>query len=112
VTGGVLEFAFSTQGLRTLCETEAAADRQLGAECAAALRRRLADLRAASNVAELVAGHVRPGTAKDQLVIDLVDGAVIVLCANHVKTPRVASHEVDWAKVSRIKFLRIGRHDA
>jgi toxin HigB-1 len=107
-----LELAFSTQALRTLCETEAAAERQFGAECAAVLRRRLADLRAAPGVADLVAGRVRPGPAKDQLVIDLTDDIVIVFCANHSKTPRATSHEVDWAKVTRVKILRIGRHDA
>ena len=115
MTGGVLELSFSTQELRSLCETEAVADRHLGAEGGAALRKRLADFRAASNGAELlelVGCHVRSALAKDQLVIDLVDGNVILFGPNHVQTPRSASRSVDWTKVSRIKILRIGRIDA
>jgi proteic killer suppression protein len=113
-TGGVLELAFSTQELRTLCEAEAAADRRLGASAGGALRRVLADLRAASQMAEFIelTGSCPTGDSRDQLVIDLVDGAIVVLGPNHVKTPRTTSRGIDWSQVSRVKILRIGRSDA
>lgn len=110
-----MELAFSTRELRTLCEVEAAAGRRLGGAASAALRRRLADLRAASNVAELLelTGRApQQGPQKDQLVIDLVDSAVLVLGPNHVKTPRTASRGVDWSQVFRVMIMRIGRSDA
>lgn len=111
----MLELAFSTQELRTLCEGEAAADRRLGAATGAALRRRLADLRAAADMAEfmeLVGDCAKRGPTKDQLVTDLVDGAILVLGPNHVNTPRTTSGGIDWSQVSRVKILRIGRSDA
>jgi hypothetical protein len=113
--GRVLELAFSTQELRALCETETAAERRLGAIGSAALRNRLADLRAASNVAELLelaGSRRRNGPAKDQLTIDLADGVVLVFGPNQVKTPRTTSRGVDWSQVSRVKILRVGRNDA
>jgi proteic killer suppression protein len=110
-----LELAFSTQELRTLCEAEAAADRRLGAAAGGALRKRLADLRAASNMAEfmkLVGGCATRGRNKDQIEVDLVEGAIVVLGPNHVKTPRTTPRGIDWSQVSRVKILRIGRSDA
>lgn len=110
-----MELAFSTEELRTLCEAEAAADRRLGPTGGTALRSRLADLRAASNVAELLAlagTRARQGAAKDQLMIDLVDDAVLLFGPNHMKTPRTTSRDVDWSQVSRVKILRVGRNDA
>ena len=115
VTGGALELAFSTQELRSLCEAEAAAARHLGADGGAALKKRLADFRAASSVAELlelVGCHAKSVRGKDRLAIGLGGDNVIVFCPNHVQTPRSASGSVDWTKVSRIKILRIGGLDA
>jgi hypothetical protein len=103
-----LELAFSTKALRTVCENDAAAARALGANRASILRRRLADLRAARSVSDLVVGDPRQTTgSKDNLEVEVGAGARLVLCANHSVIPRLESGNVDWSIVSRIKLLRI-----
>lgn len=103
-----MELAFSTKALRTLCENEAAATRELGATRAGRLRRRLADLRAAVSVSDLVVGNPRhTAGSKDSLEIDIGAGSRLVLCTNHAVIPRLASGDVDWSSVSRVKLLRI-----
>lgn len=104
-----LEFAFFTKSLRQICESEAIAKGALGERAAAKLKRRLADMRAAASVKELVAGRPREveGGRRPCFAVDLCDGSHIVFCANHHTTPLLASGGVDWSKVSRVKILRI-----
>lgn len=73
------------------------------------LKHRLADLRAAAAVGDLLAGHPRPGNgpAKDHIVIDLCEEHRLVISANHVRNPATESGAVDWNKVGRIRILRI-----
>lgn len=105
-----MELAFSTKALRTLCENEAAATQELGATRAGILKRRLADLRAAVSVSDLVVGNPREAAdSNDNLEIDVGAGARLVFCTNHAVTPRLASGNVDWANVSRVRLLRIER---
>ena len=103
-----LELAFNDLSLRTICEDEAHAGNELGPNVAKALKRRLADLRAATSVKDLVVGRPRElaGTDK-QMFIDVGDDHQLVFCANHPKNPLTGTGELDWLKVSRIKVLRI-----
>ena len=73
------------------------------------LRRRLADLRAAKTVKDLVAGRPRELDRFDQqhIGIELCEGYRIVFCVNHNSVPMLKSNRVDWSKVSRVKILRI-----
>ncbi len=109
-----LELAFSTKSLRQLCESGAKAKRVLGFSVALKLRRRLADMRAATCVKDLVAGQPRelenPG--RRNIVVGLCKGFRIVFCANHNVVPVLNSGGVDWAKVSRVKILRVESDDA
>lgn len=77
------------------------------------LKHRLADLRAATSVNDLVAGRPRLRERADtqHFVVDLCDGHRIVLAANHPKNPLTPTGALNWAKVSRIKVLRIERDD-
>lgn len=104
-----LELAFAEKQLRNLCENEAIARRKLGTEVAEKLKRRLADLRAATCVKDLVAGKPREleGGCQPQIVVDLCSGHCFVFCANHNTVPLLESGAVDWARVSRVKILRI-----
>jgi hypothetical protein len=106
-----LELAFDSKSLRTLCESEAIATRQLGPEVAEAVKHRLADLRAATSVKDLVAGrlHKLDGTDSRYMVVDLCNDYQMIFCANHPKNPMTKSGELDWAKICRIKILRIER---
>jgi hypothetical protein len=106
--GGLLELAFATKALRTLCENEAAATHELGTERANGLKRRLADLRAAENAGELVAGRPRQASdSNNRLKIDISDTSCLVLSSNHATIPRLDSGGVDWPNVTRVKVLRI-----
>lgn len=104
-----LELAFANKSLRQLCESEAKANRNLGVRMAEKLRRRLADLRAATCANDLIAGnpYELDSTGSQQIAVNLCEGSRIVFCANHNTIPLLESGGVDWSKVSRIKILRI-----
>lgn len=106
-----MELAFDSKSLRTICENEAHAKRELGAKIAENLKHRLADLRAATSVKDLVVGWPREldGVDRQHVALELCDGHRIVFSANHANNPMTAADDVDWPKVSRIKILRIER---
>lgn len=85
------------------------AKRQLGAKVAEILKHRLADLRAATSPKDLVASLPRELDSGDSqhMAVDLCDGYRIVFSANHSNNPRTETGDLDWARVSRIKILRI-----
>lgn len=100
--------AFETKRLRALCEDPDKAGAQLGAEVALQLRGRLADLRAATSLSDLLVGNPRLlGTAGEILVINLGPQAVMTWTPNHVRARLRPDDMVDWAHVSRIRLLRI-----
>lgn len=109
-----LELAFAEKQLRKLCENDAIARRKLGIKVAEKLKRRLADLRAATCVNDLVAGKPREleGDCQNQMAVDLCDGYNIVFCANHNAAPLLKSGAIDWARVSRVKILRIESNES
>ena len=95
-------FAFSTKTIRALCECQAKAERVLGLKAAKKLRERLADIRAAGNVTDLIAGRPREieGGRLPNYAINLADGFRMILCSNHNKIPVTKAGRVDWSKVS------------
>lgn len=106
-----LELAFETISLRTICENEARARRELGPAVAQALKRRLGDMRAAPSAADLIAGQPRYLDADDldSMAVDLCDGHRLVYCANHSTNPMTDTGKPDRSMVSRIRLLRIER---
>ena len=105
-----VELAFATKSLRTICESQANAKRELGPHVAEALKHRLADLHAATSPKDLLVGRPREldgSGPKRPMAIDLIDGHRIVFSANHPKPPTTESGDLDWSKVSRVKLLRI-----
>lgn len=101
--------AFENKLIRTTCENEESAKEQYGVEVAAKLKARLADLRAAKNVSELIVGN--PQEVKSNpyptYKMDLCDGFKIKFCANHVKVPTMESGDIHWSKVNRILILDV-----
>ena len=77
------------------------------------LKRRLADLHAVTSIEDLVAGRPREHYDSDgqHVVVDLRDSYRIIFCANHPKNPITENGDLDWAKVSRVKILRIESDD-
>jgi len=111
--GCPLELSFDSKTLRTLCENGMQAEHELGLRVSEALRHRLADLRAATSVKDLLAGRPRLLVAEgsQSMVVDLCEGYQIVFCANHSKAPLTESGKLDWARVTRIKLLGIDKSD-
>ena len=105
----MLELAFANKSIRQLCESEANAERDLGVGMAEKLRGRLADLRAAPCVSDLVVGRPREVEAVPyrHFAVDLGEGFQIVFCANHNTIPKLESGAVDWSTVTRIKIIGI-----
>jgi hypothetical protein len=88
--------------------------RHFGEKVAEKLRHRLADFRAATSVANLVAG--RPREIKvdghSYIAVELCEKVRIVFCANHNVVPACESGEVDWSQVNRIKIVAIDTNHA
>lgn len=104
-----VEIAFAKKSLRQLCESEHTARRLLGTSVAEKLKRRLADLRAANCVKDLVAGRPKElqVARSGQIAIELGEGVQLVFCANHSVSPLTGGTRVDWSKVNRVKIISI-----
>jgi hypothetical protein len=102
-----LELAFETKALRDICESEQRAKHELGAKVAEQLKRRLADLRAASSIDELPVA--KPRKVAGTCVFELPEGYRLIVAPNHPKNPLLSSGAVDWAEVTRTKVLSIER---
>ena len=83
----------------------------LGHEVSEMLQHRLADMVAAASPVELIAGKPRVSNNSSEMIIDLRDGYSLLFGANHPKTPLTGDGLIDWAKVSRIKIMGIGREN-
>ena len=106
----MVEFAFLTRELRTLCEQDTAAHARLGPAVAATFRRRLADLEAASHIFELPVGNVRldPSYSDGSVcLLDLEDGWQLRFRAGHAALPLGQDGRVDWLSVSRIQIMEL-----
>jgi proteic killer suppression protein len=104
-----LQLAFESTRLRTICESEGQAKSELPAAVVEILKHRLADLRVAQSPRDLVAGRPRvlDGARPQPMILDLCDGWRMVFSANHPSNPVTEAGNLDWARVSRIKILRI-----
>lgn len=105
-----MEIAFFTKEIRSICETSDIADQVLGPDIGNILRRRLADIRAALSINDLVAGSpiIENFSEEPSLIINLSNESILVLVPNHVRNPIGESGEVDWSKVTRLKVFHIG----
>lgn len=97
--------------MREICEDKEIAKEKLGDEGAKKLQTRLADLRAAPFVTDLVVGdpkeidlQAHPNSYK----VDLHPKHWLLFCANHPKPP-VTGASIDWSRVSRIKIIAIDK---
>jgi len=104
----VLNLAFSSKALRSLCEDKSIAERKLGPESAGRLTRRLADLRAAESLADILAAdlvqYLWPATSEFSFGLN---GFRLVLRVNHHAVPVDDIGDIDWKRVRRVKIVRI-----
>lgn len=100
--------AFNTPTLRRLCEDNSVAVAKFGEQVGAGLRGRLADLRAAATIADLIVGRPRTGgPINGELTLDLAPGASSLWIANHTK-PRVDhAGMVDWTQTTYVQLMKI-----
>lgn len=95
--------------LRSICEQEDVASRSLDPVVVEQLVSRLADLRAAESLADLLAGS--PTLAQDQatLTIDLSKGFQMKLKINHQTLPVDGGGRLAKARVRRLQVVEIGQ---
>jgi len=106
----LLELSFVSQNIRMICENEDKAKEMLGAPVALTLKSRLADMRAAMFVSELLAGS--PGEIvhnnSPAYKLDLTTQERLVFCCVHETIPLLTNGNTDWHQVSRVKLVNIG----
>lgn len=104
-----LELAFANKEFRDLCLNESLARQTFGEPLAERLKRRLADLAAASVVSDLLMLPGRPreltNDRRGHMVMDLIDGQQLVFQGGHVKERVLQSGDIDWSRVRRVKIL-------
>jgi len=100
-----LELAFRTRALRETCEDRELAAAEFGDEVAAELVRRLADLRAATSIRDIVAGD--PRIDGDRIEIRLGERHALDLVANHVKNPLGTGGQIEWSQVVRLRVMGV-----
>ncbi len=105
-----MQIRYKDKKLRDLCEKKAVAEKKLGAACAGKLRRRLADLEAASRVSELVVGHPHPlrGDRNGQFSLSLAGGWRLLFSPVHDPLPIRTDGGIDWSQVSIVCIDYIG----
>lgn len=112
---GQVNLAFATEELRDRCEIQVIGERAYGPEVARQLRERLASMREADNVFELLTGRPRPIPGGDGRCYEvfLPENFRMVICANHKVLPRLGgSDSVDWSKVTRVIVQSIEKEEA
>ncbi len=105
-----MELAFKNKGLRELCESQLKAERAFGMVVAGKLRRRLADLRDALTIDDVVAGSPALCADPKQMTIQLGEQYQLRVQANHVSNP-MKEGKINWSKVRRIQILAIEARD-
>ena len=109
-----MDVDFATGDLAKLCNNARHADRKLGAMSARKLRSRLADIEAARNVAELVAGRPHPlkGNRVGDFSVRLHGGHRLVFRPDHDPPPKLEGGGIDWRSVTAVRIVQIGDYHA
>lgn len=104
-----VDIFFADAAMEELCSTEKSARRALGRDGARKLVTRLADMRAARGVTELVAGHPEPlvGDRKGQVSVRLDGGRRLVFEPTD-PVPRGDDKAIVWSKVTSVRIVFIG----
>lgn len=108
-----LDFAFLTVQIREICEKRARAVAAIGEQAALELERRLADIEACSDVAELEAlcGDDLQVVASHRRALHLADGIRMMFTSGHTKPRLTRTGATDWGKVTRLRIDAIGKAD-
>lgn len=105
-----MELAFATLKLRSVCEDEGKATQLVGIDVQQQFMRRLADLRAAQSLGDIVAG--RPTISGSTVTFELANGFVLVCRFNHARPPIDLDGELDWGRIRRLQVTDIKKLEA
>jgi hypothetical protein len=105
-----MELAFETVGLRRVCESDTEARKRLPEATVKALQDRLADMYAATSVADLVAGTPSLDPRSPGRIRFGLDGGYELVCVgNHPKPPLAEGGLVDFSRMRRVKVVVIAQ---
>ncbi len=101
-----LDLRFASADLRAVCERRTAAEHLLGKVAARKLRARLSDIRAASDIRQVVLG--RPSfSPRGRVAFLLSTTHRLVVAAAVTPIPRQSDKLVDWAQVDIFEVVEI-----
>ena len=101
-----LDLRFPSPELRALCESRSAAELLLGEAAARKLRARLSDIRAASDIREVVFG--RPTfTTRGRVAFVLSNTHRLVVASAVAPIPRQSNKQIDWAQANIFDVVEI-----
>ena len=105
-----MDVDWKTDKLKKLCLTSREADKKLGSNSGKKLRTRLAEIEAASNVSELIAGRPHPykGNKAGQFSLDLHGGDRLLFEPLKNPPPKKDDGGIDWPNVESIFIVFIG----
>lgn len=105
-----MEISFATRELEKLCNRANYAIRKLGDIGARKLQSRLADIAAAHDVTELIAGSPHPlkGDRKGDFALSLHGAQRLVFRPEHNPLPRLEDRGIDWRNVTAVQIVEIG----
>ena len=105
-----IEIAFQTRELRATCESPTRAKRELGEAGSKALRRALADMNAVDTVAELfdLGLGIENCTQGHGMLSFHLSNALSLYCNVNQQSVPMNGETIDWARVTRLKVVRIG----
>jgi proteic killer suppression protein len=105
-----VELAFETVGLRRVCESDVEARKCFPEGTAGELQDRLADMRAATSVSDLVAGRPYLDAQPPGRIQFGLDGRYELVCVgNHLKPPLTDDGLVDFGRMRRVKVVMIAQ---
>lgn len=108
-----MEIAFQTEEIRDICEHASVAEDILGSELANSLRARLADIRAATTMQDLMLFQSESPTQgrTPKMAIQVSKTCEIFLVSNHRSHNGKAADEIDFSEVKRVRIIEIGVHE-
>ncbi|MDP8223618.1 MAG: hypothetical protein P9L99_09680 [Candidatus Lernaella stagnicola] len=105
-----MDILYSTRDVEKICADKRGAKKKLGGPGFKKLRARLADIRAAHNVTELIAGrpHALKGDRVGQFSMNLHGGHRLVFEPAHEPIPEKDDGGIDWNRVTAVCIIFIG----
>ena len=107
-----MEIAFVSRKMQKVCNSEKEMRAKLGPRNAKVLQQRLAQLKAAENLADMgsvpaARCHELSQDRKGQLAVDLVHPKRLMFEPDHAPIPRKEDGGLDWQKVTRVLVIEI-----